>query len=250
MKRAPTYTSEADMCAAFIAALPPEYVAYAETAGWDILLVRKGDGFQIGVEAKLTLNAHVLTQALEGDNYEYVDAGPDCRAILVPSREGYGFETIAAHLALTVIKMGFGPQRGSSGFSPSLPPDGQLYTWRETWHELCPIKRHTLPDYIPDVTAGASGPTKLTTWKIAAIKVAVLLEKRGYVTRHDFRSLKIDPRRWLDGRWLVRGDAGLVRGTGFPDFKQQHPRNYGEIEADFETWASKLPAVKQEAMAI
>ena len=54
------FRSEADLCAAFLAALEREHakkwMAYAETAGWDILLVRLKDGFQIGIQAKLALN--------------------------------------------------------------------------------------------------------------------------------------------------------------------------------------------------
>lgn len=37
------------MCAAFIAALPEGWVAYPETGGFDIVLLRSADGFQIGI---------------------------------------------------------------------------------------------------------------------------------------------------------------------------------------------------------
>ncbi|TIU81425.1 MAG: hypothetical protein E5W01_20510, partial [Mesorhizobium sp.] len=60
------FESEAALCAAFIARLPKDWTAYPETAGFDILLVRGADGAQIGVEAKMTLNAKVLMQAVEG----------------------------------------------------------------------------------------------------------------------------------------------------------------------------------------
>lgn len=249
MTTKPLFATETDLCAAFIAAIPVTWTAYPETAGWDILLVRRADGFQIGIEAKLKLNAIVLTQALEGWGYEYHDSGPDCRAVLVPSGAGGGMDAIAGHLALTVVRIHSGRFYGSA-FSPSLPEEGKHFSSFENgWHELCPLKRCPLPEYVPDVEAGASGPSKLTTWKIAAIKIAVLLERRGYVSRLDFRALKIDPRRWLDGQWLRKGDAGLVRGDHLPDFKRQHPRNFDEIAADFDLWSKKLPAAaKQEAM--
>jgi hypothetical protein len=58
------YRTEADLCAAFLAALRRDYqekwLAYAETEGWDVLLVRQKDGFQIGIQAKLALNASVI----------------------------------------------------------------------------------------------------------------------------------------------------------------------------------------------
>jgi hypothetical protein len=44
-------TSEADLCAGFIAAATKggSWTAYAETAGYDILMVRASDGVQIGI---------------------------------------------------------------------------------------------------------------------------------------------------------------------------------------------------------
>jgi hypothetical protein len=40
-------------------------MVYPETEGWDILLVRVSDGFQIGIQAKLALNIGVINQCLE-----------------------------------------------------------------------------------------------------------------------------------------------------------------------------------------
>ena len=64
--------SEAALCAAFIAAATvtpkrtdhAQWVAYPETGGFDILLVRQTDGVQIGIEAKLALNPLVVSQVL------------------------------------------------------------------------------------------------------------------------------------------------------------------------------------------
>lgn len=74
------FATEAELCARFIAAIGADWTAYAETEGWDILLVRKADGFQIGIEAKLKFNLDVVTQALETNTYAVVSPGPDCRA--------------------------------------------------------------------------------------------------------------------------------------------------------------------------
>lgn len=240
-KGTPLFKTEAEMCAAFIAALPAGWTAYPETGDWDILLVRAVDGFQIGVEAKLRLNAGVLTQALEDSGWRYRDSGPDCRAVLVPQGYGGGFAAIADHLALTVIRMLPTGRGYVDRFLPSLPEPLGGDTFRieyhnREWHELCPLRRIDLPDYVPDVVAGAPAPVKLTPWKIAALKIAVILEQRGFVTRADFKALKIDPRRWIDGGWLIGGPDGLVRGPHCPDFAGQHPVVIAEVRADFNEW--------------
>ena len=246
-KKTPPFRTEAEMCAAFIAALPAGWTAYAETGGFDILLVRGADGFQIGVEAKLRLNAEVLTQVLEADGWEYRDHGPDCRAVLVPDGYGGGFNTIASHLAITVIRMNPTNRGYVYRFDPRLPePSGGdsflIEYHNKSWHELCPLLRLDLPEYIPDVAAGSSAPVQLTPWKIAALKIAVILETRGFVTRADFKALNIDPRRWIDGHWLIAGDAGLVRGPNCPDFAGQHPTVVEQIRDDFPEWAPRHAA--------
>lgn len=237
MKPPPPFKTEADLCAAFIAAIGPNWTAYAETEGWDILLVRKADGFQIGVEAKLKLNAKVISQALE-HRYATASPGPDCRAVLVP--EGAGeLATIAAYIGVTVVTMhkhsgtSWGPK-----FSPGLPDEATGFGSLDCWHELVPAARHRLPEYVPDVAAGASAPLQLTRWKVAAIKIAVILERRGYVTRHDFKAIDIDIRRWLprEQGWLAADPRGFTAGPHLPDFRQQHPRVYAEIAADAEKW--------------
>lgn len=80
-KDSPTFETEAALCQAFIRSVPAEWIVYPETAGWDILLVHRIGGWQIGVEAKQTLNAKVLCQAIDGVRYNA--DGPDFRAVLV-----------------------------------------------------------------------------------------------------------------------------------------------------------------------
>lgn len=60
------WSRETDLVADFAAfAQRSGWVAYPETGEWDLLIVRPEDGFQIGIEAKLSLNAIVLAQVLE-----------------------------------------------------------------------------------------------------------------------------------------------------------------------------------------
>jgi hypothetical protein len=244
MKKQKPFATEVDLCAAFLAALPAGWTAYAETAGWDILLVRDADGFQIGIQAKLKFNLAVLHQAIETEVGEYCDrAGPDCRAVLVPDGEGR-LGSLAAYLCLTVLEVCGGDRvRWRKAFEPELPVIGKC-PWRDPWFDLVPVKRHQLPAYVPDCQAGDKAPVQLTDWKIKAMKIAVLLECNGSVAREDFKRLDLDHRRWLAGQWLALDFATnrWVKGKRWPDFAAQHPRNFAEIKADAETWMPKVPA--------
>lgn len=256
MSREKLFENEAALVEAFVAwAEADGWVAYAETAGWDVLLVRKVDGFQIGVEAKMSLNAKVLCQVLDKDYAYGRGEGPDCVAVLVPHADCVlGFPQIAARLGIVVLR---GSERhrwevkakGKFTFEPRLPVDKHVWHENEldgrSWVERAPDRRCSLPDYVPDVGGGKAAPVALTGWKIKAIKIAVLLERRGYLTRADFKALRIDARRFVD-HWLdvvdekERGDRRrFVAGEFYPNFKAQHPRNYEEIEADYEKWRPK-----------
>lgn len=243
-KREPPYPTEVALCTAFIEAVPKEWTAYAETAGWDILLVRNADGFQIGVEAKLKIGVEVINQAIEEHRWDAADAGPDCRAILVPEST-HGFGLICDYIGVTMLVMRRPDQHWGRrhSFSPQLPSERTGYaSWNDDWHEWCPAKRHKLPEYVPDVPAGASAPVQLTSWKIAAMKIVITAEKRGYVTREDFKHLGIDHRRWLvpDGHWLEnREGVWRLKGETLQAFRAQHPRVYAEIEADADKWMRK-----------
>lgn len=246
--------SEADLCAAFIAAATkpragrPDWVAYPETAGFDILLVRQTDGYQVGVEAKLTLNARVVAQSLpsrwDGASRLY---GPDYRAVLVPEdKVNTDLAEICRSLGVTVIAFRSVSEEEvywRPAFRPELPVETHWHGAEDDWFEWCPPRRCEVPDYVPDVRAGASAPVSLTAWKVKAIRLAVLLESRA-VTRADFKHLQIDATRWTGpAGWLDRSADGWVRSERTPDFKAQHPRNYAEIAADIARWAPKPDAV-------
>lgn len=246
MAKTPPFARESDLCGAFIKAVGEErWTAYAETGGFDILLVRKTDGFQIGIQAKLKLNASVLAQSVEESRYCADRPGPDCRAILVPITEcnlGMGF--LAGYIGITVIRMEH-PEKPKFGrwmpYDPGLPTEDNTFLSTDCWHEQCPVKRCPLPEYVPDVAAGAAAPLQLTNWKIRAIKLAVLLETRGYLTRHDFKHLGVDHSRWITrgNEWLLPSERGFVRARYMPDFKAQHPVVYAQVEADIAKWAPK-----------
>jgi hypothetical protein len=230
------FRNEADLCSNFLEALKREYpgkwMAYAETEGWDILLVRLKDGFQIGVQAKLALNVAVINQCLELGK-SACEVGPDCRALLVPAVTGSSFQAICQYIGLSIMTVL--PEFGR--IDPKLPgPTTRSPT--SPWHEWCPVRRHALPAYVPDVLAGASSPVRLTLWKIKALKIAALMEIRGSVSRSDFKHLGLDPRRWTTrGGWLLPSSAGYVASRRAPNFAKQHPIVFAQIKSDFAKWA-------------
>jgi len=251
-----SWTTEAEMVADFSEwARGQGWSVYAETAGWDALLVRPADGFQVGVEAKLALNATVLCQAISRESSWARGVGPDSIAILAPARKTTnGLGTIARHLGFVVVegssrmrtrRVGGGYEEVSvAHFEPALP---EIKAWDRSelgyagWPERCPDKRHDLPEYVPDVTGGHPSPAQLTPWKIKAIKAAILLETRGFLTRADFKALGLDPSRWTQ-YWLKSiGDKRWVAKPNLPDFRAQHPTNYEQIKADLAKWSAPLP---------
>jgi hypothetical protein len=249
--KAKPFPTEAALCAAFLAAVDKRsWTPYPETEGWDILLVRKADGLQIGIQAKLRFNTHVISQALEGGYSSSLKRpGPDCRAVLVPEDEiQRHLRTICDYIGITVIKMRAAGAhwreidfKHNARFTPDLPDRGDSWR-REQWHELAPVKRCTLPDYVPDVAAGVPSPLQLTDWKIKALRLSVLLEERGHVTRLDFAHLDLDHRRWITLGWLRIENGRFVPGEAPPNFKTQHPIVYEKIKAE----AKWRPPVQKE----
>lgn len=233
MPKQKLFTSEAALCAAFIASIGKDWTAYAETQGYDILLARVADGLQVGVQAKLRLTPMVLAQALETESRHGVHRPmPDYLAVLVPwDAVAVGMTYLCAHVGVTVVRM---PARGR----PEPPLPGMRHT-DDDWYERIPAKRCKLPEYVPDVAAGARSPLQLTQWKISALKIAVLLEVNGAVTRGDFRHVGIDHRRWIapGNDWLQLGGAGWVAGKRMPDFRRQHPTVYEQIKSDIAKWS-------------
>lgn len=258
----PAFATEAALCAAFSSCLPPEWTAYNETAGWDILLVHR-HGFQIGIEAKLTLNAKVLSQAIDGRWCG--GCGPDYRAVLVGKVVAENAH-IARELGLTVITLRHqapryrayewqGPEIPRYHINPTLPCFAELAdvphealqipSWmgREDWLDEAPTERLRLPEYLPDVPAGCPSPLTLSEWKIRAMRICVWVERHSTITRAQFKALGVDPSRWCNGHWMTQAPARgeWKAAAGFPanQFRREHPSIFAKIEADYLVWAVK-----------
>lgn len=269
----PNFETEAALCQAFILTVPEEWIVYPETCGWDILLVHRQGGWQIGIEAKLTLNAKVLVQAIEGRSRG--TEGPDLRAVLV-GKAGSENSYLAATLGLTVIapeakrqEFEWPGSRGHHRFGPKIPtfrpmppeaapppgPAAWVPSWmdRETWFDEFPTQRHRLPDYIPEVKAGVPSPMILSNWKIKAMRVCIWVMRNGSINRAQFRALGIDPSRWMTGVWLKAGvnRGEWVPGSHFPaaQMRREHPGVFAQVEADYGKWAAdaKLIPSREDA---
>lgn len=244
------FDTEAALVEAFLEALRNDrsarFEVYPETGGFDLLLSEAETEIQVGIEAKLTLNAKVLSQALPYSEY-CEQTGPDYRAVLVPAG---GVQRDLAPLAnlvgLTIISVynqhPYSP-RPHWAMTQRLPNGYERGGWSlKGWHPWLPIQRIKLPDYVPDVRAGVAAPIQLTEWKVKAIKLMIVLDRRGFVTRRDMKALGISATRWTDryNGFLIPGDKGYIRCHRTPDLKAQHPTNWTQIEADLDQWAGPL----------
>jgi len=259
------FPSEAALCEAFIGDIRAVggWTVYPETAGFDILCVYDKTGHQLGIEAKLALNAKVADQILpEPHQYELAGPAPDFRAVLVPAitEANAGIAKLLGIMGVTVVAPRWTWQRGQRGGAtrrmpgyenptfvdffqscgwPHRPYDvdaGRPSGWELAWHDWNPAQRCRLPDIVPDVAAGVPGPTMLTQWKIGALRVLAELEVEGSITAKGVREYGIDARRFCatDG-WLEAAGGGRWTRGRVPAFDQQHPEAYAKVLAEYRT---------------
>ena len=216
--------NEADLCEAFMEkARAHGWTCYPETSSWDILLTK--DTWQIGVQAKLHLNVHVLDQAI-GIGYPTYRRGPVYRAVLVPGKHARDGRHVLKALRLWC----FGPV--DCGHAMLEEPgnfirDHMHYNWR-------PIQPAWIPDVVPDLPAGASAPLQLTQWKQRALRLLARAHIYGFVTSKDAKELQIDLNTFKRMSWLVTNGTKLGRldklfinpipGEARPD--QKHPAEF------------------------
>lgn len=177
-KQPPKYVSEAVLCADLIThARAAGFLAYPETGGWDVLLVRHGT--QIGVQAKLQFTTHLVAQALADQKA----SGPHYRALACPvSPTVYGDAEIISYTCRLLL------------FDMSGAPETWLRTprwcrqryrfrrvpWRHyRWH---PPATLWLPPAEPDVPAGVPSPSVVGPWQLALCALEARCRRRGWVS--------------------------------------------------------------------
>lgn len=215
------YKTEAELCADFRAWLEDHsgWIAYNETAGWDMLAVFRGT-LQIGIQAKLRPTFRLIEQALDGVRYragevEAYDRGPHYRAVLVPhadqdavrvfrrlrvilltpraltwqeERDGFDLPVFQWRRDSGIIGMNCDPFCPDRGLAP-VPEPGWLWGQKE-------LER--LPEFVPDTPAGVPCPKILSGWKIRMLRVVVIAHERGRVTCAEAREHKIDLAPWVN----------------------------------------------------
>ena len=201
--------SEADLCEAAAAALRPQgWDVWPEVGGWDLVLVRREDaprpapcqetdwlraGMQVGVEAKLRAGVGVLAQVV--GRIEYYGRGhcPDACAILVPSA-GPDFQRVCQALGVGVMRA----DAPWNALNPWRPPPSR-------W----PPPRLSLSEIPLQGPGGRASPRVMSRWRVAALRLCLLMEAEGRLLSADFKAAGINPSRWIDAAWLRRdGMAG------------------------------------------
>lgn len=240
-----TIKSEAELCAAFIEQFNAleGWTCYPETAGFDILVVHD-DGRQIGVEAKLKLNAKVADQILpDAWAIRCGSPGPDHRLVIVAgiSDSSLGIQRLLEACGVAVLY----PSKGSrpipgQRFEREHFLDFQLPYWINKGHpwepHLCdwnPPERCRVPCVVPDVPAGVPAPLRFTPWKESALKVLIQLRKQGYITAKQITEHGISSTIWTQGTtaWLAKSatPGQWVATDRLPAFDKQHPDAFAKL---------------------
>lgn len=206
------FATEADVCDALVQDAPG-WTAYPEQGGWDLLLVRQG--VQVGVQAKLVGNIHMLLQALPGNPRKEDVEGPCYRAVAVgrwPGRTAGArigrrneLAALAMRLRLLVLE---GPteelgktgtwlkrswpcvnlERRYTGYGPP------AIDWR--WYRWRPKRPVWTPPFVPDLPAGVPAPSSVSAFQIASVKLERLANEKGWICLSDVRNIE-----GADGNW-------------------------------------------------
>lgn len=203
--------SEEELCSLFAAdARKNGWAVYPEQGTWDLLLVRgsgKAAVVQVGVQAKLKANLHVLSQALPPISRSYrnkkqFDSGPHYRVVLIGSYPGrkpkqqFTYSQMFYHLAVFLkivvadcrfpqwINAGYAGNKhiGRTRYSYRGRLDLRHYRWKSdqlVW----------IPPFVPDLPAGVKSPQTVSPWKLAAVQLENLCNHQGYVCVSDAKDV-------------------------------------------------------------
>lgn len=253
--------TEAALCAFFIAEFneQPGWTCYPETGGFDVLVVHES-GRQIGVEAKLQLNAKVAEQILP-EHYWFSSGarGPDHRLVIVrnitEASAGIArmLECLGVHVWTPWVgeDMRRNPEtreyervpRVQFNIRHKLWEDGRCEEassyhghWRPALPDWNPIERIAVPTAVPDLPAGVPAPVRMTPWKQAAVRVLARLRVQGSITAKQIAAEGCSPSIWTQ-KWLDRAEerGHWVESDRLPKLDEQHPEMYAAALADMQT---------------
>ncbi|MCV4065275.1 hypothetical protein ACRCQJ_12590 [Pseudomonas aeruginosa] len=246
---------EADLCNLFMKEFGalPGWRCYPEAGGFDVLAVHD-DGRQLGVEAKMALNAKVAEQILPGDRDEFFGKpGPDYRLVIVskitPASAGIA-RMLAMLGVLVLVPNQYRSRLGdaySFNFHNILEARGAQTSYGQQYlHDWNPAIRCHVPALLQALPAGVPSPVKLTPWKEKALTILALMRRQGFITAKQIAAHGHNVTRWTqpDGMkpaWLTKG---AVRGQWIeteymPAFDKQHPELYEVAVADLAAVAAK-----------
>lgn len=247
---------ESDLCALFIMEFNklPGWTCYPEAAGFDVLVVHE-DGRQIGVEAKLQINAKVADQILPGRGDDiYGRAGPDYRMVIVNkvTDASAGIVKMLERLGVTVLRPRSTWTAQGDCFTFDLDSkladvSGRRPSWDCYMFDWNPPERCQVPVMVTNLPAGVPSPVRLTPWKESAFKVIAQLRSQGFITAKQIAAHGVGVTAWTQGAgskpaWLAKG---AVRGTWIetehlPPFDKQHPEVYALAVAGLKTETTQL----------
>lgn len=241
-------TKESELCEVFMREFNQidGWTCYPEAAGFDVLVVHD-DGRQIGVEAKLTLNAKVADQILpnHGDDF-FGRAGPDHRIVIVSkiTEASAGIAKMLHRLGVKVLiprdaweRTGY-VRRFDLEDSLLTLEDRDVFFGRELLFDWSPAQRCQVPAVVSDLPAGVPSPIRLTPWKEAAIKVVALMRSQGFITVKQIAAHGMGANKWTQSgdeksAWLAKGSTRgqWLETEHMPAFDKQHPDLYAiEVE--------------------
>lgn len=246
--------TETELCSIFMRDFneQPGWICYPETGGFDVLVAHES-GRQIGVEAKLQLNAKVADQILPSNSsMAWSRQGPDHRLVIVRSitEANAGIAKMLGQLGVSVwaprvdtrlLKDGSWNSETYAHFHihHEMWADGTVaqaptsYGGREAYHSYVglfdwnPEQRIDLPAAVPTVPAGVPAPVRMTPWKQAAVRVLARLRVQGAITAREIAAEGCSPSMWTQ-RWLDHGSGRgqWVESARMPKFDEQHPELY------------------------
>lgn len=237
--------TEAELCRIFIeeANALPGWVCHPETGGFDILMAHES-GRQIGIEAKLQLNAKVAEQIVPSEGMLGYEVGsPDHRMVIVRhiTDANAGIAKLLGYLGIAVIGLRDRGDYYSGGSRLYFDLDGRFrcealatgvdsnFRWGEekVLFDWNPATRVMLPDVPSGVVAGAPSPVQMTPWKMAAVRVLARLRAQGCITAKEIKEEGCSPSIWIQSyleRGPVRGQ--WVEGPNTRRVDLQHPELY------------------------